>query len=56
MKEFKSTDIILNIIYEEYVHINSVLMSSLIYSYASGKLSHNEFIEVLQILRGEATE
>lgn len=65
MKEFKSTDVILNTIYEEYtrdrskyecVYINGVLMGSLIYSYATDKISHSEFIELLQILRGEITE
>lgn len=65
MKEFKSTDIILNTIYEEYtedrskyerVYINGVLMGSLIYSYASGKISHTEFTKLLQILREEMTE
>ena len=65
MKEFKSTDVILNTIYEEYmrdsskyerVYISGILMGSLIYSYATDKIPHSEFIELLEIIRGEITE
>lgn len=48
MKEFKSTDVILNIIYEEYMRISGILIDSLIYSYATDKISHSEFTELLQ--------
>lgn len=65
MKEFKSTDVILNTIYEEYmqdsskyglVYISGILIGSLIYSYATDKISHSEFTELLQIIRGGLTE
>lgn len=65
MKEFKSTDEILNTIYEEYmqdsskygfVYISGILIGSLIYSYAIDKISHSEFTELLQIIRGGLTE
>lgn len=61
MKEFKSTDVILNTIYEEYmqdsskyglVYISGILIGSLIYSYATDKISYSEFTELLQIIRG----
>lgn len=65
MKEFKSTDVILNTIYEEYmqdsskyglVYISGILIGSLIYSYATDKISYSEFTELLQIIRGGLTE
>jgi hypothetical protein len=60
VKEFKSSDIILNSIYEEFVrdstkyeraYVSGILTGALIYSYATDKISHSEFTEILVIIR-----
>lgn len=67
MKEFKSTDEILNIIYEEMkvgymegynepIAIYNVLLGALIYSYATDKISHKEFSELLHVIKKKVTE
>lgn len=67
MKEFKSTDEILNNIYKElkvwylegyydYICIYNILLGALIYSYDTGKISYKEFSELLQVIKMEVTE
>ena len=67
MKVFKSTDETLNTIYEEihakymtgyyeYIAVFNVLLGALIYSYATDKISHKEFTELLQVIKKEVTE
>ena len=67
MKEFKSTDKILNNIYTvfkvwylegyfDYICIFNILLGALIYSYATGKITHKEFSELLQVIKKEITE
>ena len=67
MKVFKSTDETLNNIYEEmyakfrigyyeYIAVYNVLLGALIYSYATDKISHKEFTELLQVIKKEVTK
>nr|DAH25175.1 MAG TPA: hypothetical protein [Bacteriophage sp.] len=67
MKVFKSTDETLNSIYEEmyekfrvgyyhYIDVYNVLVGALIYSYATDKISHKEFMELLQVIKKEITK
>lgn len=60
MKEFKSTDILLNTIYEEYMqdiskygipYVCGVLTGAMIYSYTIDKISHSELMELLQAIK-----
>lgn len=62
MKVFESTDETLNSIYEEmyakymtgyyeYIAVFNVLLGALIYSYATDKISHKEFTELLQVIK-----
>lgn len=62
MKVFESTDETLNSIYEEmyakymtgyyeYIVVFNVLLGALIYSYATDKISHKEFTELLQVIK-----
>lgn len=67
MKEFKSTDETLNSIYEEMyakyrtgyyecISVFNVLLGALIYSYATDKIPHKEFTELLQVIKEGVTE
>lgn len=64
MREFKSSDVIVNTIYEEYTrdsiyglrYISGILIGALLYSYATDNISHSEFTELVQIIRGGLTE
>lgn len=60
MKEFKSTDILLNIIYEKYMqdiskyeipYVCGILTGAMIYSYTIDKISHSELMELLQAIK-----
>lgn len=60
MKEFKSTDILLNTIYEEYMqdiskyeipYVCCILTGAMIYSYTIDKISHSELMELLQAIK-----
>lgn len=60
MKEFKSTDILLNIIYEEYMqdiskyeipYVCGILTGAMIYSYTIDKIPHSELMELLQAIK-----
>lgn len=67
MKEFKSTDVTLNSVYEEMyakyrtgyyecIVVFNVLLGALIYSYATDNISHKEYTELLQVIKREVTE
>nr|DAJ12399.1 MAG TPA: hypothetical protein [Bacteriophage sp.] len=60
MKEFKSTDEILNTIYKsmckdasiyERTYVSGILTGSLIYSYTINNIPHSEFTELLKLIR-----
>jgi hypothetical protein len=62
MREFKSTDETLNAVYanicvlgetdkHKRVYVTGVLNGALIYSYSIGKISHNEFIALLEAIK-----
>lgn len=60
MKEYKSTDILLNTIYEEYMsdiskydlpYVCGILTGAMIYSYTIDNISHSEFTELLHVIR-----
>lgn len=61
MKEFKSTDETLNAVYANICALGetnkhkrmyvSVLNGALIYSYAIGKIPHDEFTALLQVIK-----
>lgn len=55
MKVFESTDETLNSIYE-YIAVFNVLLGALIYSYATDKISHKEFTELLQVIKEGVTK
>lgn len=61
--KFKSTDVILNSIYEEYsgskydiLYISGILIGALIYSYAIDNIPHSEFRELLELIRSSLNE
>ncbi len=62
MKEFKSTDETLNAVYanicalgetnkHKRMYVTGVLNGALIYSYAIGKIPHDEFTALLQVIK-----